>query len=163
MQSTSRVFWRFLLVMLLWTNDLKSVISCRWVNQQEAKCRDAKKQAYSCLPGQVIWDMNYSLWRCVWWGVFSGYFVLCSRFSVIGLRLASFPLAWIAFSHLHFHPSSGHTLTFNPSLQCVCVCVCCVCVCVCLLVFVVLLFCLSVCFCVFVYVSHCVCESASEC
>lgn len=151
------VLWHVLLVMVLLTNDLKSVISCCWVNQQEAKCRDAKKQAYCCLPGQVIWDMNYSLWRCVWWGVFSGYFVLCRRFSVIGLRLASFLLAWIAFSHLHFHPSSGHTLTFNPSLQCVCVCVC---------VYWCLSFCYFACpclFCVFVYVSHCVCESASEC
>ncbi len=55
--------------------------------------------------------------------VVSSYFVVCRWFSLIGLGSASFPLAWTAFSHLHFHPSSGHTLTFRPTV-CVCVCVC---------------------------------------
>lgn len=46
---------------------------------------------------------------------------VCRWFPAIGLRLAGFPLVWTAFSHLHFHPSSGHTLTFTPSLPRVCV------------------------------------------
>lgn len=93
------------------------------VNQQEAMSRDALGKDDSHMPGQVIWAVNYSMWRCVWWGVFSGYFVVCRWFPVIGLRLASFPLVWTAFSHLHFHPSSGHALTFPPSPLCVYVCV----------------------------------------
>lgn len=92
-----------------------------WVR---ANHQEAKRGETAAAVGQVICDMTYSICGSIWPRVFSCCFVFGRWFSVIVLRLVSFPLAWTAFSHLHFHPSSGHTLTFTPSSPCVCVCVC---------------------------------------